>query len=291
MRTSVRRSLIAAMIAVVFSPSMAGDRDMFYRGSVRPAAQMPFVTAGVGVIDEALPRIIPAPYRIVLDDSIPASLYIVWGDGDNWMDVLIRALAPIGLVAQPDWSRNTITVVWRKQPAPAQAAPAPVVDSVRGVADNPDNPAALLPVADKRPTFEVVHPTPHAFTVATAQQAQPAKEPMREAPSAPEDVSPSAAPPAEQREFVVGIADRLPGPSVMWQLMKAVVGGDRLLLTGVSAARDEAKRIRYANTYAAKLRANLLAVGFPPPSVIVVEHDVRAERGDKPGVKILISRG
>lgn len=292
----MKRSFIATMIAVIsvpaVAPSMADDRALFYQGgAVRAAVQMPVVMAGSATIDEALPRIIPSPYRVILDDSVPASLYLIWGNGDNWMAVLNRALAPIGLVAQPDWSRNTVSVIWRKQTAPAQAATAtPVlpVGSVHGVAGAPVAPPPVP--AKQNGRFEIVRPLEQSpaqpFTPAPVQQSPSAKAAL---PS--EALSPAATPISERSKFVFGITGQLPDPGVMWQLMKAVVGGDRLVLTGASTVKDDEKRVRYSNGYATRLRANLLAVGFPPSSVVVVEHEVNAERSNKPGVKILISRG
>lgn len=76
----------------------------------------------------------------------------------------------------------------------------------------------------------------------------------------------------------------------MWLLMQAAVAGKHLVLTGQSGVLAEKKRVQFANTYAKRLRGRLLAVGFPPASVIVVERDRHAERS-KPGIKILIETG
>lgn len=297
MRPSVKRSLIAAIVAAVslpaVAPSMANDRSLFYQGRAQ-SPQMPLVSAGGAVIDQALPRIIPAPYRVILDDSVPASLYLIWGNGDNWMTVLNRALAPIGLVAQADWNNNTISVSWRKPAAQAPvASPAPIVPAYAAPAASaaPAPAPAPAPVKPKG-GFEVVQPSSVGNSgsgqpVDIAPTAKKVEQPARTATESP--VSP--VPQSGQTKFVFGITGQLPDPGVMWQLMKAVVSGDRLVLTGVSTVKDAEKRANYSNRYATRLRANLLAVGFPAASVAVVEHELHAERGNKPGVKILISRG
>lgn len=293
MRPSVKRSLIAVIVAAVslpaVAPSMANDRSLFYQGRTQ-SSQMPLVSAGGAVIDQALPRIIPAPYRVILDDSVPASLYLIWGNGDNWMTVLNRALAPIGLVAQADWNNNTISVGWYKPAVQTPvASPAPIVPAYAA----PAAPVVPVPVPAKpKGGFEIVQPSSVGNSgsgqpVDVAPIAKKVEQPARTATESP--VSP--VPQSGQSKFVFGITGQLPDPGVMWQLMKAVVSGDRLVLTGVSTVKDAEKRANYSNRYATRLRANLLAVGFPASSVAVVEHELHAERGNKPGVKILISRG
>lgn len=107
---------VSASVAALFATTaLAGDEALFYQPS--PTQEAPFVTGGTAAIDRALTQIIPSPYRVLLDDSVPSSMVLIWGRGDNWMDVLNRALAPVGLVAKPDWSRNSVTVAWRAAPA------------------------------------------------------------------------------------------------------------------------------------------------------------------------------
>lgn len=266
----MKRSLIAAIAAVIampqaVAPTMADDRALFYRGA-KAAGRAPLVAGGKAVIDEALARIIPAPYRVTLDDSVPPSLYLVWGSGDNWMEVLKRALAPIGLVAKPDWSQNRVVVSWPKQPpAPVVAAPA------RVVTPSPE-PA---PRAPKKRGFEIVQPAP-----------DPA--PAILAPTPAESITPQ--PTSVETTSINSPAGRLPAAKDMWLLMQAAVAGKHLVLTGQSGVLAEKKRVQFANTYAKKLRGRLLAVGFPPASVIVVERDRHTERS-KPGIKILIETG
>lgn len=77
------------------------------------------VRAGNAPIDQALARIIPAPYKIELDRSVSSNTVLVWAAGENWMTVLKRAIAPLGLVADPDWSRNTVRIVRVPSDVPA----------------------------------------------------------------------------------------------------------------------------------------------------------------------------
>lgn len=69
------------------------------------------VPAGSATVDQGLARIIPPPYHIEIDRSVPSTTIINWPSGNNWMDVLRQAIAPMGLVAVPDWSHNTVRIM------------------------------------------------------------------------------------------------------------------------------------------------------------------------------------
>jgi hypothetical protein len=69
------------------------------------------VQAGSAPIEQALSTIIPAPYHIELDRSVPTAAVIVWPAGSDWMMVLRAAVAPLDLYVEPDWQNNTIRVV------------------------------------------------------------------------------------------------------------------------------------------------------------------------------------
>lgn len=135
------------------------------------------VTPGNAPIESALARIIPAPYRIELDSSVPASAVLVWRGGDDWMTVLREAIAPMGLIVDADWQTNTIRVLERPKsiaavpesmpavmPAATSAAvtfplastdPAPTPKRV-------SQPRAAAPVALPVPTTPVPPPPPAA---------------------------------------------------------------------------------------------------------------------------------
>lgn len=112
--------LVAAVVGLFSSPFAFADnqaRDSFYQYAHTlnsPGATQ--VKGGNAQIDKALGIIIPMPYEILLDQSVPATLVLVWQDGDNWMEVLRKALAPIGLMAVPDWSKNNVTITWLPKP-------------------------------------------------------------------------------------------------------------------------------------------------------------------------------
>lgn len=77
-----------------------------------PEMPMPLsVAGGQDSIENALLRIVPAPYKISLDRRVPKSVVLVWHAGDNWFRVLSDALLPLGLEATADWANNTIRVV------------------------------------------------------------------------------------------------------------------------------------------------------------------------------------
>lgn len=117
-----------AMLFTMTSYTATSDRDLFYQ-PWQTKKRAPLVAAGNAAIDDALERLIPTPYAIILDESVPATMYLAWPSSDNWMLSLELALAPIGLQARPDWANNRIVIGWSR---PAQApvlpadAPAPV---------------------------------------------------------------------------------------------------------------------------------------------------------------------
>lgn len=75
------------------------------------AGDYPAVTqAGTGHIDDALDRIIPKTYQIVLDDSVPASTVLSWTAGRSWLSTLNDALYPDNLSAT--LSGTTVSIGW-----------------------------------------------------------------------------------------------------------------------------------------------------------------------------------
>lgn len=106
-------ALILACAAWAMPAVAQSDRDLFYSNGYATASTQSFVVqAGSATIDDALQRIIPMPYQIVLDQTVPESLYLVWRATNNWMDALQTALAPIGLEVVANWQRNEIIISW-----------------------------------------------------------------------------------------------------------------------------------------------------------------------------------
>jgi len=103
-------------------------------------------TLGVGQggsapVETALATIIPQPYRIELDARVPTTMIVNWTQGEDWMQVLQTALGPLGLVATPNWSTNTILVTLRAQPAP-------VANPLAATATAPAQTPAMTPAAN-----------------------------------------------------------------------------------------------------------------------------------------------
>jgi len=96
---------------------------------------------GSAPVEAALATIIPQPYRIELDARVPTSMVVNWTGGDDWMQVLQNALSPVGLIARPDWSTNTILVTLRNQPAP-------VTTPLAAMAATPAQTPAMTPAAN-----------------------------------------------------------------------------------------------------------------------------------------------
>lgn len=260
----MKRSLVAVLAAVVAMPAMpalSGDRALFHQNEMREA---PAVMGGSAPIDKALPQIVPSPYRVYLDDTVPATLFLVWKQGDNWMEVLNRALAPVGLVARPDWAKNSITIGWSQQPAaaaPVAAAPeAPIRISTQRSASGMSG------------SFEVASPVsaPESASRKPSAKVAPAREEV------------------EAEVIVAGHKGRLPAPGEMWRLMKAAVAGKQIILTGYSGVRDEKRRVLLANSYANTLRDKLLAIGFPASGTVVNVRETYGSAGDRPRVEIAV---
>ena len=91
------------------------------------------VQGGSAPIEQALSTIIPAPYKIELDKSVPSSMVVVWPAGDDWMGVLRHALAPMSIYVEPDWKHNVIRVVsWSPEHYAKQAVAAHAGDIMPG---------------------------------------------------------------------------------------------------------------------------------------------------------------
>lgn len=114
------------------------------------------IESGSAPIEKALMKIIPSPYAIEMDASIPRDWIVHWGAGSNWMAVLQRALAPMGLEAHPDWAHDLIRIVRSSSSwAASRSLQTSAQDSVSSPAESPilsgatnsqwDEPAPLPP--------------------------------------------------------------------------------------------------------------------------------------------------
>lgn len=270
----------AGLAAILSVYAVGGDADLFYRNQAVSQYQgVPMVASGMGAIEKALITIVPAPYKVYLDDSVPQTMMLIWGRGDNWMDVLNRALAPVGLVAKPDWAKNSVTVAWRDQ-RPAGAAPAAIAAAAVPTVTTAGAPAA--PDMVSRKDHEPAKPGNRmsggfdAAPPVRVSAPEPVVKPEQEVWS------------AVGKEIIAGRNGELPAAGDMWILMKAAVAGKQIVLTGRSQVSNEMTRNRFANLYANRARKSLLAVGFPSRLVVVNE---RVGAAGSPRVTIAVMQG
>lgn len=272
------RSLVFATALIAAMPSMAGDAGLFYTPNTTRQNQALVATRGNSApIDNALLKIVPPPYRVVVDSTVPASMVLVWGQGDNWMRVLANALAPVGLVAVPDWGRNVITVTWDNTPAGRLAA------------------SSAVPVSGMSGSFEMVKPKTPSQHNGPGSFGQPMTgNPVLKltAPESSQSSGVAGAGASIKVEWTFAVdKEAQPGANEMWGLMKAAVSGKRILLLGHSGAKSESSRIWYANNRAKKMRERLIDIGFPADLVVVNERGNYALSGDKPRVSISVVQG
>lgn len=243
------------------------DRQLFYRQALadldNKKESLP--------IDQALAKLIPDPYIIYVDKSVPSTLQLSFvdpGKNGDWLDSLEKALAVTGLMVQPDWNRNTLRIVSSKSQArilPGQeqssALASPVMPVFRGRFESAGidnskskNSALVEDVSIKTPTRDEA-PVPELRVIRSSH-----------------------------------LAGRLPISSDMWELMQAAVAGRRIMLVGYSAVAEEKTRIRLSNTYAHRLRARLMEIGFPAHLVVVHERKEYKEKSERPQVQVVVEQ-
>lgn len=321
MKKTAKAMMITSLVLALPTIPMANtatDRALFEmnsRGSGQSAD--PLIRAGHAPVDDAVAKIVPAPYRILMDESVPASMQLVWGGGDNWMEVLRRALAPVGLVAETDWAKNTIKISWKAKPSQVIAQSS----QETGIAAAPAAPSAFEVIANEAPRNSYQAraqsaPVSPASTVARqTYPAQPAQtggfvvaqqsrnvggfvvtkpEPVaaQAAAQAPRVSRASSAPQVAKSDpverYAMSANADLPSSAVMWRLMKAAVNGEKIVLSGVSSLSSEEQRARYGEMYASKLRTRLIEIGFPADTVVL--GDRQSDRANKAGVRIMVSK-
>lgn len=314
---------IAIALACTFAVSVqAGDRSLFSQ----PVVRAPLSSTAHAPIDKALGRIIPVPYRILLDGSVPTSVIITWQPGDNWMAVLSAALAPIGLVAVPDWSQNSITVTWRQANSspsapPTGAAvspkrqPAPVVDAIEPTFVNPQTPAyaSAAPIISGAIESPVVNnrqpsvmPTKSKMTGAFSAVSNGGETYHRISPrlvtgiigsadhSSGDQLKLSA---ASNTDSVVSRSkpvfvptSGVIGKADKWALIRAAVEGRTLVIAGYSGASTESGRIWWANSWAKKVKAVLEDMGIPSELISIQTRTEYKTTGDKPHAEITMEK-
>ena len=75
------------------------------------------IKSGTAQLEQALATLVPTPYEIKLDQSIPRSMIVTWSDQPDWMSALRQAVAPSGLRIVPDWANNTVSIATGNAPA------------------------------------------------------------------------------------------------------------------------------------------------------------------------------
>lgn len=74
------------------------------------------------MIDRALTRLVPSPYRAMVDSSVPASTVLTWTASSDWLRALHEATLAAGLRVRPLFEAGVLEVL----PAPAQSRTAAV---------------------------------------------------------------------------------------------------------------------------------------------------------------------
>lgn len=119
------------------------------------------VAAGRAPIAEALGQIVPPPYKVMLDQRIPAGTVVAWQSGSNWMEVLRNAVAPMGFAVQPNWQTSTIVVREATAPATAVAPLTAAAPSSTSTSPRPFGPVTNV-TAIAAPPATAVKTTLHA---------------------------------------------------------------------------------------------------------------------------------
>lgn len=168
--------ILALVVAAVSSSALAQSMP----ASTWDAPVMPSpsaaIPAGSARVDQGLARIIPPPYRIELDRSVPSTMILNWPSGNNWMDVLRQGIAPMGLVAVPDWSHNIVRIMRVHSEAAATVPPAAATTSPAATAplggELAQRPSSIaIPVAPTgKPQIVPVKAAPKPFTIAAGRR-------------------------------------------------------------------------------------------------------------------------
>jgi hypothetical protein len=310
--------LVALPVFALANSHNNPDRWMFGFGSSKVSkTDAPVVHGGTENIDEALAKIIPPPYKIVVDDSIPASTKIIWGDGYDWMLVLKNALSPIGLMADADWSNNVVTIRWN---AAAKSMPAQFSEKISAGYGSLD--AALDRLVPKH--YHVVVDNGLSSNLVVAWPSGERWDDVLRRALVPLDMdllidneraTVMVSRPSrdkvkrivylENRKFGCDGADNfsmrgLPADSFiidrnaypdakrMNEIKKLIEEGGFVQVRGYSGVWSEPMRIKWANDFAERMRKKIIDGGVDPFSVTVVKRTSYPVQTDKPGVEIVL---
>lgn len=229
---------VAVALAVMVSPMTRAQSADQWGVPVMPTPGS--VTGGAAPIENALARIIPAPYRIELDSAVPSATVLVWRSGDDWMAILRQAVAPMGLIVAPDWQTNTIRVL--KKPSasryadaiqPYSAAPQPATTMPASTGYMPAFGSVAPRVASYHPLPTAATTPPPAADAATARVATPAAPPAAVKVSSTSVLASTPVPLSSAqtgRQFTIAAGEHLSagltqyartfGWSMRWQLAK-----------------------------------------------------------------------
>lgn len=194
------------------------------------AAAQP-VVASSDVIDRALLRLVPAPYKATIDAKVPADTVLTWGASNDWMRALRDATTAAGLRVQPHFEAGRLDVV----PGPEQPKKA-LAPALPTVADS----KAASPAAVTAPTATA---TPVVAAVATPVAAP---TPIPVAPVAPTFVLK----PGQRIDAQFSEWSKREGWSLLWTSEKSWVlpGTSSVTYAGpVDAAIESAVKDLYGN--------------------------------------------
>jgi hypothetical protein len=76
----------------------------------RPGAQRTGVQAGSAAVEQALAQLVPAQYRVKLDQSIPKTTVLTWADQGDWVGALRQAALGARLRVDHDMEQSLVMV-------------------------------------------------------------------------------------------------------------------------------------------------------------------------------------
>lgn len=178
-------AVIAAAVGSVCAPfAMAQTAPVTSASAWGSGAEVKPIGAGFAVrggsapLEQALQKIIPAPYTIQIDEAIPRTMALTWTDQADWMSALKQAVAPMGLRILPNWASNAIVIGAPQQAvaAPVTASPAPQVPGV--VAGESVVAPKTQPVKKADPNSWEVRPADQTLAVAFQRWGAQAQVPV-----------------------------------------------------------------------------------------------------------------
>lgn len=104
----MKKNLIAALaLALTLPLAHAQAQSQPNSQIILPVANN---VAGSEKIDKALSVLVPGDHQVKLNNMISPEVKLTWGAGNNWINVLSKALKEANLVAQYNQKEKTITV-------------------------------------------------------------------------------------------------------------------------------------------------------------------------------------